>query len=213
MAKTNYIAIDPAGQLHTRKTERVYTHTVLFKYSYEDQMREANRDQSVDGDNWEFSCRMVEWGGVYRGKREKWHSDEEIARNLATNEALKAKANNRAEAIANGRAERVAHIEARKAAGFYEKWVNAGWCGRLDLAQKLAAKYSGSVIIEANPRLTIMFIIFQMHPATGMSYRKMSGFFTSDREGAFPVDFEEASEILKKLCNHMGPQKYGIIQL
>jgi len=39
--------------------------------------------------------------------------------------------------------ERIAKVEERKAAGYYAKWQNLGWCGRLDLAQKLFSTAQG----------------------------------------------------------------------
>jgi hypothetical protein len=36
----------------------------------------------------------------------------------------------------------VARVQQLKANGHYDVWCNEGWCGRLDLAQKLASKSS-----------------------------------------------------------------------
>jgi hypothetical protein len=35
---------------------------------------------------------------------------------------------------------RIARVEERKAKGEFDQWISVGWCGRYDLAQKLAAK-------------------------------------------------------------------------
>src|ERR1700752_1543093 len=42
MPKTTYIAIDPAGGEHTRKSDRVYTHTVVCRGGYERDLAQAN---------------------------------------------------------------------------------------------------------------------------------------------------------------------------
>jgi len=58
-----------------------------------------------------------------------------------------------------------------------------------------------------------MFIVFQMHLATGMSYRKASGFFSGKREGAKEYTLAEASLIVEKLSSvTTGVNKYGLIQ-
>lgn len=152
MPKTYYEAIDPAGRVHKRSTDRrTYTHTVVFLPSYTADMARADKDYPVDGDNHDFHVKMVQWGGVYKGERRPWHTDEQIAADLAKYQALAAEYPSREAAIAGKRAERVAFVNARKDAGYYAIYQNAGWCGRLDLAQKLAAKTPGLsvTILEA----------------------------------------------------------------
>lgn len=147
MAKgTTYTVTDPNGTTHKRTTQnRTYTHAVLYRASYERDMAYADSDHAVDGDNWEFAGRMVAWGGVYGGQhnRREYHTDEEIAGQVAKYTALRDAATDRADAIAQARAKRVATVHQRRTDGYYDLYRVEGWCGRIDLAQKSAAKMQG----------------------------------------------------------------------
>jgi len=78
------------------------------------------------------------------GPEARWtHSDEALAHYRAA-AALGNKG-----FIAQLAAERAAEIDAVKAAGHYEQYSLCGWCGRPDLAHKLAVKTPGAVILEA----------------------------------------------------------------
>lgn len=152
---TKFRATDAAGRIHTRTTKRTYTHTVVFLPCYAADLAKASQPRQVDGDNWEFAGQMVAWGGVFNGVRKPYHTDEQVSKELASNQERVAQFPDRAAAIEGNRLRRIEDVEARKAAGYYETWQNAGWCGRLDLAQKLAAQTAGArveiLIAEALP--------------------------------------------------------------
>lgn len=153
MAKrTTFTATDAAGRVHTRTSDRrEYTHTVVFLPSFALDMARADRDRGHDGEDWDFACRMVAWGGVFNGVRKPWATDEQIAAELADYTAKASKYTSREEAITGRRAKRVAFVNERKEAGYYATWQNAGWCGRLDLAQKLAARTNDAAKVDVLP--------------------------------------------------------------
>jgi hypothetical protein len=156
MSKTNYIATDAAGGIHKRSTEsRAYTHTVVVKGGYEAALASAKSPgwAKTDASNFDYYLRIAEGRSAhYPSKR--WcaaprHTPEQIAQedaDLAVSDAAKVavaklETDGRTvdQYVAIQRDQRIKRVEARKAAGDFDTWKNAGWCGRLDLAQKLAA--------------------------------------------------------------------------
>lgn len=149
MPKTTFIAIDPAGVTHKRTSQnRTYSHTVVFLPSYDAALAKASEPYAGDGENWAFASQMVAWGGIYGGERKPWHTDEGIARDLARYQELLGEYASAKEAIAGERQKRIDRIEACRAEGFFEKWQNAGWCGRADLAYRLASSLVSVARIE-----------------------------------------------------------------
>lgn len=141
MAKSTFTAIDPNGKAHKRTSvSRTYTHTVCSKPNYEYDLKRASEPREQDGVNWDFYCQMVEWGGILDGKRRSWHTDEGIAAELAQAIEKKNEYPSREAAIEGKRQKRIAATEAAKARGYYNEYEAHGWCGRLDLAQKLASQ-------------------------------------------------------------------------
>jgi len=124
MPKTVFTATDAAGFVHIRKTERSYSHTVVYLPSYDRDMAHADRNIKEDGSNWRFYADRVATGAT---------------RFLTNAEERAAEYASEAQAIAGERAKRVAFVRKREADGYYDKWQNAGWCGRPDLAAKLLA--------------------------------------------------------------------------
>lgn len=148
MPKQIFKAIDAAGQTHTRSSlNRTYTHTVVFLPKIEADLARADHDQDLDGKNWEFACKMVAWGGVYGGERKSYQTDEAVAQSLALNKKAMDEFASREAAIAGRRADRIARIRKAEAEGYYQKWQNAGWAGRPDLAQKLAASIANKATV------------------------------------------------------------------
>lgn len=161
MPKTKFTATDPAGVIHTRTTERTYEYTVVTLPCYEGDVAfyaSESWDKS-EAKNFRYYRQIAAGNDPYPARQ--WRDDparftaEEIAESLAHAEAENAK--RLADAIekvaghadaasycAGQRAKRLAAVEQRKAEGYYQIWQNAGWCGRLDLASKLAQKCSGS---------------------------------------------------------------------
>jgi hypothetical protein len=154
MAKTAYIATDAAGIKHTRNSDRVYTHTVVIKGGYERDLRAAN-DMAYAAkeanDLWAQVGKGLE-GYVANGLRKHAILGRDyFVKRFAEDSAIVAQFGTAAAYIDSKRAAHVARVEAEKAAGRFEKWGNIGWCGRLDLAQKLAAKYQGDYTVAILP--------------------------------------------------------------
>lgn len=161
MTKTTYIATDAAGAVHMRKTERVYTHTVVVLPNYEHDVanvmstgwekHEVNNDRyyraiaagndPVPSQNW--AAKNPDKWTPEQIAEQQVHVDKENANRLAKAQAYVAANPTFADYIVNERARRLAAIEKAKAEGHYDRWRNAGWCGRPDLAQKLYNKHAG----------------------------------------------------------------------
>lgn len=152
MAKITYTATDAAGHVHTRKSERGYTHTVVALPSFDfDMARATDKGHAkADSSNYDYYVQVAAGQRLrvcYRSA-EKWTA-EEIAEEKAWIDAANAKAIADAKEKVDGvtcgeyirikQAERVSAVHRSKAEGYYRAWRNMGWCGRADLAQKLAA--------------------------------------------------------------------------
>lgn len=158
--KTIFTATDSNGFVHKRSTEsRAYTHTVVVRGGYQHDLAGA-ADKAWDKSmvsNFEYYLAIAEDRSPYyptkRYRAENpagWTAEqiaEEEAYLTAGDAESKAKAVREVEGhtvrsyVDAQRRDRIAAVEAKKAEGHYEKWLNAGWCGRLDLADKLAAKH------------------------------------------------------------------------
>lgn len=163
MATTKHTAtID--GQTFTRNSQnRVYTHCVVAKPSYEAALRAADAWAPQHGSNFAYYTEELAdgcTGHVYRYHAE---SEESYAARAAAQSAER-KAHyteelggdtNRAAYIARKIAEEKAAIEKMRAEGYYDRWDVVGWCGRLDLAQKLASSklcnsyWATTAVVEA----------------------------------------------------------------
>lgn len=155
MPKNIYTVTTPDQVIHTRKTDRTYTHAVFYLRDFDRELVRADASWKTDGDNWEFAGRMVEWGGIYGGVRRSWDTDEKIAAHLAKYTALYALSSSRTAAIQRARAERVAAVHAAQAAGEFEVYQLAGWCGRPDLAIRLrdSGKGRGAIALPVERKL------------------------------------------------------------
>ena len=164
MTKYRYLATDPDGAVHKRTSEsrspsfKPYAYTVVRKGGYQTAMASATEtaySPKADARNYAYYVQIAEGNDPYprstfRAKHPERFTAEEIAEEKASvdaeNERRYADANERVgnhtvqSYVAAQRAWRIAHVEERKARGDFEVWHNMGWCSRLDLAQKLAAK-------------------------------------------------------------------------
>lgn len=143
MAKTTYTAIDPNGAVHTRKSDRIYTHTVVARWSKERALQRAKSSASItqDGKNWDYET------AIANGTKVTWvNFPEQQAEHKARCIASLA-GRSRDQYVADHLAKRIADVEAAD----YVVFRNIGWCGRLDLAHKLAAQSEGVdvTILEA----------------------------------------------------------------
>ncbi|MBB5278684.1 hypothetical protein HNR26_004786 [Rhizobium rosettiformans] len=154
MAKKTYIVTDPNGVQHTRKTDRVYTHAVAVRASYEFDLAQADCDWAIDGDNWKFAVKMARDGFTGDAPKYSWETPEYLESEKARYVSSATPYSSVEEAIAGRRARRVAGVEKQKAEGYYDKFGILGFNGRLDLAQKAAAAAQGGrwaevLILEA----------------------------------------------------------------
>jgi hypothetical protein len=131
--KIKYFAIDPRGTEHTRNSARTYTHCVVAQADYAADLDRANSStwlEPTDRKNHRYYSRTVNEGAF-----SQWTSEEQKAKMIA------AAAMTEDEYVAHLRAERIARIEANRVAGKYDEYGVLGWCGRPDLAEKLANKH------------------------------------------------------------------------
>lgn len=154
---TKYFAIDADGGRHTRSTERTYTHTVVVKGGYEHALigAKAKGWRSTDESNFRYYAEIA--AGRDRHPNKAYLRDDmspaerqaELDRVELANAARLARAKLESDGrtveqyVAWQQELRVARVEERKAKGDFDRWINAGWCGRYDLAVKLAAKEQG----------------------------------------------------------------------
>lgn len=152
MAKTTHIARDRNGFEHRRASQsRVYSHTVVARPSYRAALMLAAEIDKTDRGNFAYHHDLATKGerDLGRGmvtRLDSFGRDPEVER--AKHIAELAGAATAEEYATAKRDARVAKIEELKAKGYYDAFQNLGWCGRLDLAQKLAAKEGGSAYWE-----------------------------------------------------------------
>jgi hypothetical protein len=166
MAKTSYFATDANGNIHTRNSDRVYTHTVVYRNSKSKQLEAAKSAEcrKMDGRNYDYAVEcaagthqhvttITPASGFHASYTAEYIADRQEAQR-AENEIRIARAKadigtmTRVEYQDAKEANRVAKVEATD----FTIWHNAGWCGRLDLAQKLAAKYNDFEILPATAK-------------------------------------------------------------
>jgi len=155
MTKTKYHAIDANGTKHTRSTERTYSHTVVARYSRAEHMARATRPAwtESDGNNWDYNFRIANGNDPYPAKnyladhpdmysaekiaQGQVRADEDNAKRVAQSVGLVSVT--REQYIANQLAARIAAVEATD----FTVYHNLGWCGRYELAVKLANSKEG----------------------------------------------------------------------
>jgi hypothetical protein len=155
--RTTFTAIDPNGVEHVRTSDRRnYSHTVVAQYNKADHMNRAVDPNwaKTDGSNWDYHAKIANGNDpypskCYLGNHPDKYSAEQIAEEVVTVAATNAKrvedaktfvSITREEHIAKMLADRIAAVEAKD----YNGWHNLGWCGRRDLADKLASGKDGN---------------------------------------------------------------------
>jgi hypothetical protein len=156
MTTNHFHAVDANGVVHTRSSKsRVYTHTVVSKPSYGYALAAAQSPDwtKTDRRNLDYYDTIAQGRDPYPRKcyrqdhPEKWTPEQIEEERVAVEaenarrvqEAIDTVANRTVEQwLADKKAERIERVEKLKAEGYYDSWGNAGWCGRFDLAQKLA---------------------------------------------------------------------------
>lgn len=139
MAKTHYFAIDAAGREHTRSSDRrTYTHAVAYQCSKEEALvsaqSEQNRKQHEKNAQYYLDC-------IANGKHLSLMGFEHYRNDASRQAADVREAREKMQGFETAKAyaekliaDEVASIEARD----WSIWHIEGWCGRADLAGKLA---------------------------------------------------------------------------
>lgn len=139
-----HTATDRNGLVHTRNSQgRAYTHCVAVRPSYERALAEAQKGWKNAASDYAYFAERA----AGRLEQYRWEDEGQFAIRLA-NEVKHAQEQiagcaNAAEYVEKTRAEMIARVEARKAKGYYDTFEVIGWNGRLDLAQKEAARQHG----------------------------------------------------------------------
>jgi hypothetical protein len=142
--KHTYRVMLPDGSEITRTTERTYTHVVVYTESLEKRLAHARSPEwrKMEVKNHAYEAKIAKHGdgtGTAYGLPVEGEYDYKPAARAKAIEQAKAfiaKYPTVEAYIAEKLADREAY--ARRAAD--GSWCLAGWCGRADLAQKLAAK-------------------------------------------------------------------------
>jgi hypothetical protein len=134
MPKNTYAVTAPNGKVFKRKTDRTYTHAVICRTDWAWRRHSAANPHpqgvAVTISNYGFNVREL-------GPNPRWsHTPEQLER-MREQIAGCSDANDYVEKLK--RAE-MASVEADYLAKGDDDWGVVGFCGRLDLAQKLASK-------------------------------------------------------------------------
>lgn len=136
---TKHFVIDPTGKKHTRTSQnRVYSHCVLTRRSETASLARATGADHARSDRNNFDYYIALVNGTHKHCKSLYSSDDPVKRiedaKVSLNGATTFEAYSTAQQIA-----RVEDILQRKSAGYFTAFEVAGWCGRRDLAEKLAA--------------------------------------------------------------------------
>lgn len=147
--KYHYSLQDPQGVTHTRNSNRVYTHAVIGRVSHAHAIKvwtEPSKQRlDVDRSNWGYYNRLLGTNGFPHkpvtanlhesderfAARKKYHEDDarkHIGDCTTFEEYLRSVLKHQLD-----------RIEDSRASGYYDRFGVIGYCGRLDLAQKLLA--------------------------------------------------------------------------
>ena len=149
----HFYAIDPQGLAHTRSSQRrTYTHTVVFLRGPAKQAADLAQALAYAAkqapETYAWYVGMTDGTEEAATKRRypdlyaQAHYDAEKAKYTAK------LAGRTVEQFTADEIERARTSHAKSvAAGYYNTFHNAGWCGRYDLAQKLAGQTAGNVFI------------------------------------------------------------------
>jgi hypothetical protein len=146
MAKNIFTVTDRNGTIHKRTSEsRTYTHAVVARPSYEAAISRLDNKalEKINRNNFAYHMAYVNGTSQWL-ERDCWESEQqhqkrtarEIARSVDALEGCKTAD----EYVAMVRRFALDRIEGAHAIGFYDTFQCVGWCGRLDLAHKLASE-------------------------------------------------------------------------
>lgn len=149
MAKPTSYTAEHQGFTFARKSHRTYTHVVLVQESKAaDRERCERHAHSAFQQNVAYYTELASGVNKLAAKYPDQYTPERIAADTEDAKAWLAKgeAGHVADALARHDA-RAVEVKTLPDGDTY--FTCAGWCGRLDLAGKLAGKHAGSVIVEA----------------------------------------------------------------
>lgn len=168
MPKTSYKVALSDGTFATRKSDRVYTHIVVGRRSYEKELADASTVSKGQRDtlksNFAYYTKIAAGNDPYPSTcyrtEPKWTA-EEVAEEKARAEAENAQRFQEAVRKIDGHtlesfieADRLYHIrkvEERKTKGYYNDLLVVAWCGRLDLAHKQVSANSHLIDVAIVP--------------------------------------------------------------
>ena len=134
-----YFVIDANGKKHTRNSMRTYTHAVLYRESKSAALRLAERKDRFSVDNFWYHHAFVDGTSKWL-ERKSWENEVQYMKRAAEEVERSRNALRGCETPEDWEAalreEAIARIEARD----FSQWAVEGWCGRHDLAVKLAHK-------------------------------------------------------------------------
>jgi len=137
-AKTTYTAKDPNGVEHTRTTARVYSHAVFSRLDLAAKRKEATSAVVAENERRNHSYYV----DSVKNNSNREHKNDEFDRLYLRFASMTPE-----EFVAERVAERICLINACGEGEFSDAWYEVGFCGRIDLAQKMAAKYRSAVIV------------------------------------------------------------------
>jgi len=137
-AKTTYTAKDPNGVEHTRTTARVYTHVVFTRLNLAEMRIAATSKiaEETEGRN------HTHYADCVRRDPNTPFRTEELKELY-----LRAASTDKDEFVRQQIAARLAYVNEMGLGDWGDDWLLLGYCGRKDLAEKLAAKTPGAVIV------------------------------------------------------------------
>lgn len=146
MPSTKFTATDPNGTVHTRTSKnRIYTHTVVYQRSKAAAIESAKamHKQHLETGRYLLDCIA---NGKHLSLMKFGHYANDAGRHARDVED--AKRSLRGLTTPEGYAAwMVADALEKIEASDWSQYWNAGWCGRLELAQKLAASTNGVILV------------------------------------------------------------------
>ena len=143
MPKNVHTVTLPDGQVATRKSQnRVYTHAVAFRRSYRYAAEQAQREFSY------MRSDFRHYSDLAHGRKSYPHIGDANANVNKGFEGLRGYIVEE-DYVQNEIARAVEKVEKLRREGYYDKWAVEGWCGRADLAEKLAAQVNNKDSVRA----------------------------------------------------------------
>ena len=143
-----YFVTDANGVKHTRNSHRTYTHVVLYRDSKEAALRLAERKEQFFDENFWYYHAFLD--GTSRWlERSPWEKDEDqykrrVEKDIERSRYFLRGCKTPDELWSITLAERLGAIEKTD----FNAWAVEGWCGRHDLAVKLAHKANCSYRVK-----------------------------------------------------------------